>query len=171
MVEAGPNASRVQSPIHEGLLCHHSSFFRAAIKGGFNNDERIIRLDLKDPKVFDAFKLWLYSGNLLTSTFKPSTDQGGPYHDFLVDIWIFADYHGIPVLKSTVTDATIDRACEVRRYCTWVVQEKPGSITMHGPKSLLRSHNCSKFETPDLGHLPPLTQPYFPRAFQISGST
>ena len=57
IVEAGEEDDRKQSPIHEGLLCFHSSCFRAAIKGGFKKDDGVIRLDLEDLDVFDAFKV------------------------------------------------------------------------------------------------------------------
>lgn len=120
--------------MHEGLLCHHSSYFRGAIRGGFGveiseTNEKIIRLNLIDLKVFESFKLWLYTGKLFSSSTKPTC--GPRLNEALVNIWVFADMRGIPGMRNAATDGILDRVAETGHICVDVVP-KVYAETMEG---------------------------------------
>lgn len=84
------------------------------MKGGLKSPDKIVKLDPDDMEVFEAFKLWLYTGKLVSNKNKL---DGAKLQVLWVNTWIFADYLGIPGLKNCVTDAIIDSRC----WCTFVV--------------------------------------------------
>lgn len=64
--------------MHKDLLCHYSSFFRAALTGGFHEAmTHEITLDEEDPKIFDIFVNSLYTGRLYEEKVK-SADASKP---------------------------------------------------------------------------------------------
>ncbi|KAF2100855.1 hypothetical protein NA57DRAFT_24429, partial [Rhizodiscina lignyota] len=85
--------------LHEGLLCHNSSYFKAAINGGFaESSKRVIPLSRTSINVMEAFQMWLYNGKL----FGGAEDMG---YTFLFQIWVFGDMLGVPGLQNAAIDS------------------------------------------------------------------
>ncbi|KAI4745260.1 hypothetical protein E4T50_04371 [Aureobasidium sp. EXF-12298] len=83
--------------LHKDLLCFNSDYFRAAFNGSFKEAaERKLELPGVDKDVFEAAQLWFYTRNL-----QLPTDNT---YNFLVDLWIFADQHQIPLLQNQIMD-------------------------------------------------------------------
>ena len=74
------------------LLCHLSSFFKAALKTGFKEaDKKRVVLKDDEPEVFRLFVVWLYSGSV----------QGMEFPDiWLEKAWIFGDKIGAPAFQN-----------------------------------------------------------------------
>ena len=101
ILKAGPKKTPFQ--IHKGLLCKASPYFRAALEGGFNEAKaQIIDWPEEDPSIVKIFQLWLYSGSVSTDP-KTNIDSWAK----LVDLYIFAEAHDLPVLNDAVIDALI----------------------------------------------------------------
>lgn len=100
--------------IHKDLLCHYSSYFRAALNGGFEEAAKNeIKLLDEDPQIFNVFLEWLYTGNL----YEPRTtiDPNGKADEERTDValtcililklWVFGDKRGAPKLQNDAVDA------------------------------------------------------------------
>lgn len=61
-VKVGP--SEHEFHVHKGLICHHSEYFRAAFKGGFQESNGVVKLDKNEIAVFQGFFDWLYTGKV-----------------------------------------------------------------------------------------------------------
>ena len=89
---------------HKALLCHASSYFKAALEGGFVEAEnQKIELAEDDPKVFERIQLWLYQDTLVEPEEHPL------YFNILIDLYLFANARGMPQLQNAALDAFIDR--------------------------------------------------------------
>lgn len=91
---------------HSGLLSFYSTYFDAALNGRFKESKTgVICLATEDPATYSRFEKWLYHGSLpdldLDHTRPP---------DFLsvIDLWLFADSHGVPLLANTCIDRLRD---------------------------------------------------------------
>jgi hypothetical protein len=70
--------------VHESVLTHSSSFFRAALTGGFKEtQDKTVRLPDDSPLIFDSFVFWLYHGEL------PAKAKGDANE--LADAWVGDD--------------------------------------------------------------------------------
>ena len=89
--------------IHKGLLCAHSSFFRAALEGSFKEARTgIVTLSEDDPVTFEVFKTWLYPMRLVTER----NGQEGPCSDHrLCRLYVLGDVYGVLHLKNAVINA------------------------------------------------------------------
>lgn len=81
------------------LLCHVSTFFRAALEGGFEEaKEKRVTLTEEDPSAFKLFVLWLYKGCLFEYT-KAST-----LNAFTVQAWVMGDKLGAPAFQNCIME-------------------------------------------------------------------
>ncbi|KAF2435920.1 hypothetical protein EJ08DRAFT_570120, partial [Tothia fuscella] len=102
-VEVGPQKIRHQ--IYKGLLCHYSEYFRGALKGGFKQSESgLVALVHAEEKIFQAFHQWLMMGSLTDQDDQLSVRR---HSKFLIDVYVFGDAHGIPLLKNAVLDVIL----------------------------------------------------------------
>jgi len=77
------------------LLCHVSTFFRAALKDDFEDvkDKRVM-LKEEIPSAFKLFVLWLYKGCLFDEM------DASELHDFTVQAWVLGDKLGAPAFQN-----------------------------------------------------------------------
>lgn len=81
---------------HEGIITHHSAFFRAACSGNFKESkERVVRLSTADPGVFQILLHWVYTKALIKlapDTIDENEDKcGTKRYDVLVETYVLAD--------------------------------------------------------------------------------
>ena len=85
---------KVQFSVHKDLLCETSKFFRAALLGKFKEGlEQTVPLPEDDPKVFDQFVNWLYTGKTTLTL-----------NDTNLDLFILADKIDAARLKNDIVD-------------------------------------------------------------------
>ncbi|KAL9631775.1 MAG: hypothetical protein Q9164_005706, partial [Protoblastenia rupestris] len=92
--------------IHKDLLCNVSSFFRAALRGGFKEacDQSIDLLE-DDPDTFERSQLWLYSRELRDAS---ETTKDVKW-TVLVRVFLFGEARGIPELQNAAIDLFLDK--------------------------------------------------------------
>lgn len=74
------------------LVCHLSSFFKAALSRGFKEaEEKRVTLKEDDPAVFQVFVVWLYTGEI---------KQLKTWGDLLQLAWILGDKLGAPAFQN-----------------------------------------------------------------------
>lgn len=104
---------------HKGLICHYSTYFRAAFHGHFQEATAgAVELDDDDVEVFKTFFGWVYTGKL----FEPTSKPGEVPLDWslLSKLYVFGDARGIPALKDAAVDAIIDRFTNVWSMPTYI---------------------------------------------------
>jgi hypothetical protein len=97
--------------IHKDALVRHSTFFRAAINGGFREaKENLIRLPEINPKEFAIFAHWAYSNELIVMEPQDTgNDKFGRYQRLrLIRAYILADRLGIVRLQNQSMDNYIE---------------------------------------------------------------
>lgn len=88
------------------LLCHVSRFFRAALKGGFQEEkEKRVTLRDDDPSAFRLFVLWLYKGQLLES------QKANPVDMLIAKAWIMGDKLGAPGCQNYIMKVIATEDC------------------------------------------------------------
>lgn len=106
ILKAGPK--RKEFPVHRGLLCQSSPYFRTALQDGFEEAEiQIIEWPEEKPRTVRIFQLWLYSGSMGADMWDSMSVWGN-----LVDTYIFANTCDLPVLKESVIDTFIEMQFE-----------------------------------------------------------
>lgn len=101
IVEVG--AEHTAFSIHKGVLCHHSSFFRAALSGDFKEaHEGKVILDEDNAGIFKLVYYWMYLGRLYDQG--PDTKKAHEVYRELAELWIFGDKRGMVSLKNDVID-------------------------------------------------------------------
>lgn len=89
--------------VHKALLCHHSSYFKAALTGRFGEaEEGTITLEAEDPEVFSRFNAWLYTGD-----FRKDEDDGALLLGPALDLCVFAAKRMVPRLRNAIVDRVI----------------------------------------------------------------
>ena len=109
-VEVGPEAIRF--PIHKGLLCFESSYFKACLNGKFQEaSEDKTTLEDEDPSIFRRFIAWLYTGKVLKDQ---ETTETMSYIK-ICDLYILAEKRLVTRLQNTCIDAVINkhRSCNI----------------------------------------------------------
>ena len=60
-VLVGPNECEFH--VHKAILCHHSSFFNAALRNDWlESEQQLTKLPEDEPEVFETFLSWVYTG-------------------------------------------------------------------------------------------------------------
>ena len=94
---------KVSFGIHKDLLCHVSSYFKAALTGTFGGAiTGVVVLRDEEVDVFKRFNGWLY-----TNTILQENDIKDPDFTNLMELYVFAEKRGIPSLQNAVIDALI----------------------------------------------------------------
>ncbi|MCJ1484693.1 hypothetical protein MMC06_004866 [Schaereria dolodes] len=103
-VEIGPEKTRFG--IHRGLLCEYSAYFRAALRGNFQEaTEGVVRLPGVMTEIFHLVNGWLY-----TQQIADEPDEEDPHYDQkLAFVYICADRLDMPKLRNDAIDALIRR--------------------------------------------------------------
>ena len=93
--------------VHRGLICYHSSFFRATFQGRSpDSDHKSIVLPRREKQPFRTFMSWIYRMQLFDPEINFTIHDGTQY-DEIVRTYIFADKRGVPSLKNAITDLLI----------------------------------------------------------------
>ena len=99
--------------IHKNLLCHHSSYFKAALEGGFEESKTgVIDLRDEDVEVFSVFNEWLYSGDV---TYEHYEAHHGMW-SALLKLYVFAEKRVVPEFQNALIDAMINVWVEDSSY-------------------------------------------------------
>ena len=93
--------------MHRGLLSHHSSYFRAALNGPFQ-EAATGEVVLKDEesRIFEVFNTWLYTGKVTQEV--DGVDTACEWYQ-LTRLYVFADKRGIPRLKNAVVNDIVNK--------------------------------------------------------------
>lgn len=109
-VLVGPK--HVKYGIHKALLCHHSSFFKAALTGNFMEAEHgTINMEDEDEETFSRFHAWLY-----TRDFWRDEDEKIQLLRPALDICLFAEKRFVLSLHNAIIDLIIRECCKDSRY-------------------------------------------------------
>lgn len=108
--------------MHSDLLCHHSTYFKAALKSGSKESlERKIKLDDISNQTMESFASWLYGGKLYdakTEAVDPDSNDADKRTSVnlsgreIVDIWLFGGRMGIAALQNDAIDIAHQYGCE-----------------------------------------------------------
>lgn len=101
VIRVGPEAY----PFHtfKELLCHDSSFFKAAFEGQFlEATKQTVSLPEDDVDTFKIYQTWL-----TTTQLRYNFDDGDWWLCF-TKLWVFADKIGAVTLRNKVMDAMLD---------------------------------------------------------------
>ncbi|KAL9036078.1 MAG: hypothetical protein Q9180_004505, partial [Flavoplaca navasiana] len=109
--------------IHKGLLCHHSSVFKAMMEHDWKEkQEAVVTLKDEDRDTFRRFVLWLYYRKILDNDESIATIPERK----LIDCYFLADRRDIPAMQNFLIDALISKEkavqflfCHHQRY-VWV---------------------------------------------------
>jgi hypothetical protein len=90
--------------VDHGLLTFYSGYFQAALSGRWTAaEDDAIRLDTENPKTFERFVSWLYTRSITDDDDEKATCQ------LIIDLWLFADRRGIPLLMNEMLDCLKER--------------------------------------------------------------
>lgn len=113
LVEVGPKKQKFT--IHKGLLCAYSSYFKAALQGGFKEaDEQTITLPEDDAKVFEHFQLWIYTGAFMEAQETKKEEKW----DIIISLYLFAEARGIPELQNLAIDTYMYNVAALKQVPT-----------------------------------------------------
>jgi hypothetical protein len=103
--------------LHQDLLTHHSSFFRAALRGGFKEAiDKAVNLEDQDPRIFKLFGHWLYYQHLPAKKYNDDKKTIelylGETHvlkdqfrlDTLIRLYVFGDKYDVKELRHEVVN-------------------------------------------------------------------
>ena len=93
--------------VHKNILCGASSYFKAALDGGFV-ESQTQTLELLEDKVevFGHFLPWLYSGNVRAEgNGSDGCNDDGLF--LMIDLYLFGEMRGIPELQNKAIDELI----------------------------------------------------------------
>lgn len=86
-----------QFTVHKALLCHYSSYYRAALNGPFKESrEGLEPVEYLSKEIYGTFIAWLHSGTV---------PAGPPTRSSLADLirlYIYADEYDIPAFRQTI---------------------------------------------------------------------
>ncbi|KAI9876317.1 MAG: hypothetical protein M1830_006774 [Pleopsidium flavum] len=100
-VYVGPKKAKFD--VHQGLICHYSSYFKAALSGSFKESKKgIVDLEDETEQTFKLFYLWLYSQKLVVEVSRE-------YEAWLrlAELYVFGDKRGVPKLKNRIIDTMV----------------------------------------------------------------
>ncbi|KAF2162793.1 hypothetical protein M409DRAFT_26648 [Zasmidium cellare ATCC 36951] len=85
--------------VHKGFAAYHSEFFAGSVsKSGFEGTIELTDVGVNAVKIFAR---WCYESRLDAPVLqKLSPDQAQELKHSLIDVWIFAEMHGIPKLQN-----------------------------------------------------------------------
>ncbi|OAL47209.1 hypothetical protein IQ07DRAFT_682685 [Pyrenochaeta sp. DS3sAY3a] len=111
----GNEVSKRTFQVHEGLLKHHSDYFKAALKDDWKKDpSKPIELPEDDPSVFQEVFRWLYTGKLYHEL---SGNGRIPLRTRTIcKIYIFGDMRGSPGLCNAAIDLLFQVFCQEWAY-------------------------------------------------------
>ncbi|KAF2119296.1 hypothetical protein BDV96DRAFT_676201 [Lophiotrema nucula] len=142
IVIVGQNEPKI-FPVHKGLLIRHASYFHGAFNSKSSYVEAqtgVLRLDQDDPKIFELFRNFIYTGKFYEDMktdysrqyiFDPLlhskqirfcnssdiTNEGSIGLSFkqLFDLYVFADMRGAEVVKDVIVHLVSDKVAELER--------------------------------------------------------
>ncbi|KAF1921662.1 hypothetical protein BDU57DRAFT_563721 [Ampelomyces quisqualis] len=98
--------------VHEDLLTNHSTFFRAALTGGFKESiDKAVHLEDQDSRIFELFVHWLYYQNFPAQKYNDDKDTIELYLgnvgvvkfefrlDTLIRLYVFGDKYDAKALR------------------------------------------------------------------------
>lgn len=90
-VKVGAGVAQKSFVVHAELLSYHSSFFKAATTGTWDEAKTsIVNLPEDDPKIFGIFQDWVYGEEL-----ELDPDQAADIA-LILAIWVFGDKSKLP---------------------------------------------------------------------------
>jgi hypothetical protein len=129
--------------IHKSLACFYSSYFKGAFQGNFGKGVNgQATLADTDPKIFGLVVHWLYFQKIdeeicedKSLTNKQKFVKHQPSIHGLVDLWLLADYLGIPGVQNAAIDMISAR---VERFSLMDIDNVLKVYRRTNPGSLLR---------------------------------
>ena len=100
--------------MHIGILADQSSYFKAALTGGFSEGQsKNITLEEGSDEAIGRIVAWLYGHDIR----RTSTDENEPLErvvsdlafSLLIDVWILADYFVLPKLQNHTIDVMVKK--------------------------------------------------------------
>jgi hypothetical protein len=97
--------------VHEEFLTHYSTFFKAALTGGFREaKDKIVKLPDENSSVFEGFVHWVYYRRFLQEDTVGHTEYLANWEkddlvsgtDVFVRLYIFGDKYEVPKLKEHI---------------------------------------------------------------------
>lgn len=109
-VIAGDGKSAKEFFFHRNLLACVSSYFKIALQEDRFKEgiEGIIHLDQDDPETVGLFMDWLYDGDRIIIESGREQYKKAICSKELYDLYIFADFRGVPALKNRIVDVFAD---------------------------------------------------------------
>lgn len=105
--------NRKRFDIHEGLICYQSAFFRRAFDGGFKEShEGALTLSDTSVETFEAFKDWMYLGQLFDEELDEKSKQRRTAR--LIEAWIFGESRGAPRFQNAAINLLFDDLVRLR---------------------------------------------------------
>lgn len=99
-IRVGQSPLREDFVIPKALLCETSSYFKKALNGSFSEvKDKLIVLDEEDDNIFRTYITWLYQQHLDAERLREAFDPVD-YESHLMQLCIFADKRGIPLLHN-----------------------------------------------------------------------
>ncbi len=93
---------------YKGLLCHESSYFKAAFNSTFKEGlEGCVELVEEDPKIFAIFFKWIITSKRFHDDIIGETDDKFLDFETLVKSYVLADMLGVPSLKILCVDTIL----------------------------------------------------------------
>lgn len=105
----GPDEDATDFELHEEVLCASSPFFRAALSrhGFLECKERVVRLPELDPKVFNLYTQWSYTGKVASLQPRESDRGGTKRRQELARLYVVAQFLGDTRLRNAIVDIWI----------------------------------------------------------------
>ncbi|KAK5683433.1 hypothetical protein LTS10_004965 [Elasticomyces elasticus] len=151
---------------HEGLLCEHSGFFKAALGRAWKEgNERKVLLPEDRPEVFELFFCFIYSGRLyLKDRTQDYVDDDGDCRDVeyhkIGHAWLLADKLQSCTMKDALTDCLANKVMSEECVPTGMHRQlHEGASNTAGLKRMLvdfavRYWDDDSFEEYDIGNSP-----------------
>ncbi|KAL8919621.1 MAG: hypothetical protein Q9172_004898 [Xanthocarpia lactea] len=138
--------------IHKGLLCHHSSVFRAMMEHDWKEkQEGIVTLKDEDHGTFERFMLWLYFGKVFDNDAGETIETVSGKQ--LVDCYLLADRRDVPAMQNYIIDTILRKSqatrslhCGLQRYVWGNTPEQSHLRSLFVDSMVLRGDIAAAFK-------------------------
>lgn len=111
-ISVGKAPDIVDFSVHKDLLCHYSTYFRAAYNSAFSEvKSNHFKLDDEDPSIFKFLVRWIYFLKIEPEAVN-GADVDGKEDEFrhlyarqMTQLWILGDKRGMPALQDTALES------------------------------------------------------------------
>lgn len=107
MVTVKVGLGRLPFYVHKNLLCDHSPYFAAALKGSYKESAGSMELKEDNVEAFERLIQWLYKHDIVISPIGNAPTTANRYRE-LIQLYILADKFDIPRLRNYVMTLLFD---------------------------------------------------------------